>query len=219
MAIESDGRRGYLGTTMIKREQSDRKSSAASGFSLIEVMIAIVVMTIGLLAVMASFATAISATASAQEDLIARHKALDAMESIYTARNSQQLPFSSLQNIANGGVFKSGAQQLTCAGPDGIVGTADDVACTAPDTGTACPGGVECLVLPGPDGVLGTADDVTQSLGNFTRTITFNTVDLPAAEGGGVNANLIAVTVSVAYQKPGWPARIYSVSGLISSYH
>ena len=92
---------------MIKREQSDRKSSEESGFSLLEVMIAIVVMTIGLLAVMASFATAISATASAQEDLIARHKALDAMESIYTARNSQQLPFSSINNIASGGVFLS----------------------------------------------------------------------------------------------------------------
>ena len=65
----------------------------------VEVMIATVVMTIGMLAVMASFATAIIATASAQEDLIARHKALDAMESIYTARNSQQLPFSSIQNV------------------------------------------------------------------------------------------------------------------------
>jgi hypothetical protein len=78
---------------------------------------------------------------------------------------------------------------------------------------------VECLVLPGPDGVLGTADDVTQSLSNFTRTITFNTVDLPAAQGGGVNANLMAVTIAVAYTKPGWPARTYSVNGLISSYH
>ena len=182
-------------------------------------MIATVVMTIGILAVMASFATAIAATESAQEDLIARHKALDAMESIYTARNSQQLPFSSIQNIANGGVFKSGAQPLLCAGPDGIVGTADDVSCTAPDTGAACPGGVECLVLPGPDGILGNADDVTQSLANFTRTITFGAVALPVAQGGGPNPNLIAVTVTVSYIKPGWPARSYSVNALISSYH
>ncbi len=208
-----------MGTTMIKREQSDRKSSAESGFSLLEVLIAIVVMTIGLLAVMASFATAISATASAQEDLIARHKALDAMESIYTARNSQQLPFSSINNIASGGVFRSGPQQLLCAGPDGLVGTADDVACTAPDTGAACPGGVECLVLPGPDGVLGTADDVTQSLGNFTRTITFNPVLQTINGVVSTNQNLIAVTISVSYTKAGWPARTYTVNGLISSYH
>ena len=179
-------------------------------------MIATVVMTIGILALMASFATAIAATASAEEDLVARHKALDAMESIYTARNSQQLPFASINNIANGGIFLSGAQKLLCAGPDGIVGTADDVPCTAPDTGAACPGGIECLVLPGPDGILGTADDVTQTLSNFTRTIAFNQVLLPT---GGVNTNLIAISVSVTYIKPGWPARTYPVNGLISSYH
>ena len=204
---------------MTHEKQSVTKQSAEGGFTLLEVMIAIMVMTIGLLAVIATFATAISATASAQEDLVARHKALDAMESIYTARNSQQLPFASIQNIANGGVFKGGAQQLLCAGPDGLVGTADDVACTAPDTGAACPGGVECLVLPGPDVVLGTADDVTQSLSNFTRTITFGQVQLPASQGGGVNPNLVSVAITVSYTKPGWPARAYTVNSLISSYH
>jgi prepilin-type N-terminal cleavage/methylation domain-containing protein len=201
---------------MTKKKQCVRKHSTESGFTLLEVMIAIVVMTIGLLAVMASFATAITATASAQEDLIARHKALDAMESIYTSRNSQQEPFSAINNIANGGIFLAGPQPLLCAGPDGIVGTADDGACTAPDTGAACPGGVECLVLPGPDGVLGTADDVTQSLSNFTRTITFNQVLLST---GAVNSNLIAVTISVSYTKVGWPTRTYTVNGLVSSYH
>jgi type II secretory pathway pseudopilin PulG len=205
-----------LDTTMTQKKRFERKQVAEGGFTLLETMIAIVVMTVGLLALMASFATAITATASSQEDLIARHKALDAMESIYTARNSQQLPFASINNVANGGIFLSGAQQLKCAGPDGLVGTADDVPCTAPDTGAACPGGVECLVLPGADGVLGTADDVTQGLGNFTRTITFNQVLLPS---GAVNENLIAVTVSLSYTKPGWPARTYSVNGLISSYH
>src|SRR6202167_1651689 len=140
---------------MTQENESVGKYQAQRGFTLLEVMIATVVMTIGILALIASFATAVAATASAQEDLIARHKALDAMESIYTARNSQQVPFASINNIANGGIFLSGAQSLRCAGPDGIVGTADDVDCTAPDTGVACPGGVECLGLPGPDGVLG----------------------------------------------------------------
>ena len=216
MAFTSAGRYLDLDTTMTQKKQSRRKRSTESGFTLLEVLAAIAVMTIGMLALMASFATAISATESSQEDLIARHKALDVMESIYTARNSQQLPFAAINNVANGGIFLSGAKQLLCAGPDGIVGTADDVACTAPDTGAACPGGVECLVLPGPDGVLGTADDLTQSLSNFTRTITFNQVLLPT---GAVNANLIAVTIAVSYTKPGWPPRTYTVNGLISSYH
>ncbi len=71
------------------------------GFTLIEVMIAIVVMSVGILAVIASFATAVAATQSAEEDLIARQKVLEAMESIYTARNSQQIPFASVANVSN----------------------------------------------------------------------------------------------------------------------
>lgn len=203
---------------MKAENKSGREHRTQRGFALIEVMIAMVVLTIGLLAVLMSFANAIDATEWAQEDLIARHKALDAMESIYTARNSQQQPFAAINNVANGGIFLSGPQPLYCAGADGIVGTVDDVTgpCTAADTGAACPGNIECLVLPGPDGILGTADDVTQSLSNFTRTITFNQVYLAS---GAVNSNLIAVTVAVTYQKPGWPARTYSVNGLVSSYH
>ena len=216
MAIGSARRGMDVGSTMKQKPKFVSQQTAENGFTLIETMIAIVVMTIGLLALMATFATAITATASSQEDLIARHKALDAMESIYTARNSQQFPFASINNVASGGIFLSGAQPLLCAGADGLVGTADDAPCTAPDTGAACPGGIECLVLPGADGVLGTPDDITQGLTNFQRTITFNNVLLPS---GVVNANLIAVTIAISYQKTGWPARTYTVNGLVSSYH
>lgn len=187
-----------------------------SGFSLVEVMIAIAVMSIGLLAVVGAIATAVANTQSAQEDLIARHKALEALESIYTARNSQQIPFTSINNTGSGGIFKSGAQSLMCAGPDGLVGTTDDVACTT-FGGTTCPhGGVECWVLPGPDGVLGTADDQTMSLANFKRTITISQVLL---SNGTVNDNMIAVSVAVTYTKDNLPPRTYTVNGLISRYN
>jgi prepilin-type N-terminal cleavage/methylation domain-containing protein len=204
---------------MMQKTNSVRQQRRAQGgFSLLEVMIAMIVMTIGLLAVLMSFATAVSATEWAQEDLIARHKALDALESIYTACNSQQFPFASINSVANGGIFLSGPLPLLCAGPDGLVGTADDVSCTAPDTGAACPGGVECLVLPGPDGILGTPDDIAYGLTNFTRTIAFAPVLLPS---GLTNTNLISVTVTITYTKPGryWLSRTYTVAGLISSYH
>ena len=206
---------------MTEKKQFVKKCSTERGFTILEVMIAIVVMTTGLLAVMATFAVAITATASAQQDLIARHKALDIMESIYTARNSQQLPFSSINNTTATppGIFVPGALPLLCAGPGGIVGTADDVACNSPDTGSACPNSVECQVLPGPDGVLGTADDVTESLNNFTRTITFNPITQTVNGVTSINANLIAVSITVAYTKVGAPSRSYTVNGLISSYH
>jgi len=186
------------------------------GFTLIEVMIAIVVMAVGLLAVIASFATAISATQSAEEDLIARQKVFEAMESIYTARNSQQIPFAAVANISSGGIFLDGPHSLLCAGPDGLVGTADDVACTT-QAGANCPdGGAECMVLPGPDGILGTADDVTMSLGNFTRTIAVTPVLLA---NGNVNNNMMAISITVSYTKAGLPARSFSANGLISAYH
>jgi len=186
------------------------------GFTLIEVMIAMIVMLIGILAVMFTFATAIAATQSAEEDLIARQKVLEAMESIYTARNSQQIPFAQIANVSNGGIFKNGPQPLLCPGPDGLSGTADDVACTTA-SGATCPdGGAECMVLPGPDGILGTADDVTMSLGNFTRTITLSTVLLP---NGNPNPNMMAISISVSYTKAGIPARTFTANGLISSYY
>ncbi len=204
-----------MGAAMMQAKARTRRI-AERGFTLIETMIAMVVMTVGILAVIAVFGTAIAHTQSAQEDLIARQKTLEAMESIYTARNSQQIPFSAIANTSNGGSFSTGAQSLLCAGPDGLVGTADDVACTT-TAGVTCPnGGVECMVLPGPDGVLGTADDTIMSLSNFKRTITINQVLLPS---GAVNENMVAVTVAVSYTQAGLPSRTYTANGLISSYH
>jgi prepilin-type N-terminal cleavage/methylation domain-containing protein len=186
------------------------------GFTIIEVMIAMVVMLIGILALMFTFATAVAATQSGEEDLIARQKVLEAMESIYTARNSQQIPFASVANVSNGGIFLNGPQPLLCPGPDGLSGTGDDVACTT-SSGATCPdSGAECMVLPGADGILGTADDVTMSLGNFTRTITITPVLLP---NGTPNQNMMAINVAVSYTKPGLPSRTFTASGLISSYY
>ena len=200
----------------LRKSESGTRVAKQGGFTLIEVLIAIAVMSIGLLSVVASIATAIQATQSAQEDLIGRQKAMDALESIYTARNSQQVGFSAINNTSSGGIFLGTSQSLLCAGPDGLVGTADDVPCTT-SGGVTCPnGGAECWVLPGPDGILGTSDDVTYSLANFKRTITFSPVYLST---GGINNNMRAISISVSYTKDGLPPRTYTVNGLISSYN
>lgn len=189
-------------------------SSAQRGFTLIETMIAIVIMSIGILTLVASFATAVGATQNAQENLIARQKALEAMESIYTARNTQQINFAQIANIASGGIFTGGATQLLAAGPDGLVNTADDV--NFPANGP-CPAGPECLTLPGRDGVLGNADDVGMSLGNFTRQIQIN----PVLEADGVttdpNLKQIVVTVTYTTGISRFP-RTYTVNALISAF-
>jgi len=189
-------------------------TSAQRGFTLIETLIAIAIISIGLLTLVATFATAINATQSSQEDLITRQKALETMESIYTARNTQQINFNQIANISVGGIFTDGPTQLLSAGPDGLVNTADDIPFAASGV---CPAGPECIVLPGGDGVLGTADDKPLQLSNFTRQIQI----FPVLEADGVtiNPNLKQIVVTVSYSKSGWAqSRVYRVTGLISAF-
>lgn len=182
-----------------------------SGFSLIEVIISICIVMIALLALVGTFAAAVASTSSAQEDLVAKQKAMEAIESIYTARNTQQLGFASIANInAAGGIFKLGYQPLMAAGPDGLAGTNDDT------NYPGCPGGVECINLPGADGVLGTSDDQQMSLANFQRQITITPLLLP---DGTPNQNLKQVQIDVQYTKPGTSKpRTYTSVAYISSY-
>jgi prepilin-type N-terminal cleavage/methylation domain-containing protein len=190
-----------------------RPHNSQSGFTIIETMIAIAIMSIGIVTLIAAFATAVGATNNAQENLIARQKTLEAMESVYTARNTQQIAFARIGNIPSG-IFTSGATQLLSAGNDGLVNTADDVPFAA---NLPCAAGPECVVLPGPDGILGTPDDKALSLANFTREIRIGAV--LEADGVTVDPNLKQITVIVSYSTGGSTVpRAYSVSALISSF-
>jgi prepilin-type N-terminal cleavage/methylation domain-containing protein len=201
----------------IKRISSLRKSDQ-SGFSLLEVMFAMVVLAVGMLAVLASLGIAIGANETSQQDMIARQLASEAMESIFNARNTSQLGFQAINNTtaAPPGVFLPAALQPKCAGPDGILGTADDVACTTA-AGAVCPNaGIECLTEPGPDGIVGTADDVIVSLANYTRTITIT----PLLENGNTVPTLVLVTITINYTVPNHAgAKSYVLEEEISSYH
>ena len=110
------------------RSHARGHQSRQRGFTMIETMIAIVIMSIGIITVLAAFGTAVAATQNAQENLIARQKALEAMESIYTSRNTQQITFAQIANISSGGIFTDGPTQLLSPGPDGTLGTPDDTA-------------------------------------------------------------------------------------------
>jgi prepilin-type N-terminal cleavage/methylation domain-containing protein len=187
---------------------------AQRGFTLIETMIAIAIMGIGIITLIAAFGTAVGAAQNAEENLIARQKTLQAMESIYTARNTQQVSFAQVANIASGGIFTNGPTALWAAGPDGLVNTADDTPYAASGP---CPAGPECVVLPGPDGILGTADDVGLSLANFTRTIQINSV--LQSDGVTINPNLKQVVVTVTYTSgTSSVPHTYTVNALISAF-
>jgi type IV pilus modification protein PilV len=206
-------------TMTVNHSVSRRRSEY--GFSLLEVMISMVILAIGLLAALASLEVTMAANETSQEDMIARQLASEAMESIFNARNSSQIPFSSIANTTATppGIFVAISEQPKCEGPDGILGTADDTACLTA-AGVVCPnGGVECLSEPGPDGIVGTTDDFIVSLANFYRTITIT----PLSEDGGVTTDqtLVEVTITIKYWVPGnfGHSRTYVLNEEISEYH
>jgi hypothetical protein len=62
-----------------------------------------------------------------QEDLIARAKAKEGLESVFSARDSSQIDFSQINNKANGGIFLDDfAPIYDPPGVDGIANTDDD---------------------------------------------------------------------------------------------
>src|SRR5438093_12019869 len=117
-----------------------KQRNGSEGFSLVEFMVAMVVMLIGLVGMLGLFTHGLFAMKFGDNSLIAKEKAREALESIFTARNTQQVTFSQIKNVSNGGIFLNGFQSLKIPGNDGIAGTADD-------------GAIETMASPGPDGV------------------------------------------------------------------
>jgi prepilin-type N-terminal cleavage/methylation domain-containing protein len=159
------------------------------GFSLLEVIIASVVLTIGLLTIAAMFTSSLAVVKASEEDTIARHEAQQMIEGIFAARNTGDHPFSDFQSVAAGGIFVNGYTQALRAGPDGIMNTGDD--------GPA--------LETGPDG---------KPLANFQRQIVFNTVLLPDLTP---DPNTRQIVISIQYRIGGL-VRTYTEITYISTY-
>ena len=162
-------------------------------------MIALGVLTVGMLGAAAVFTQGMQKMASSPGDLIATQKAAEAIENVYSARNSQTLTWAQIRNVqggsgADGGVFLDGPQEIKTPGNDGVVGTTDD-------------GDVETWVLPGPDQTMGTTDDVTQTLSGYTREIKIRDIEL----------GLRSIEVTVTY-RANTGIRTYTLTTYISNY-
>ena len=198
---QSHNWREDMGAVMKKlRIRKFSSSSSSKGFGLVEVMVSMVVLTVALVGLLGAMSFAMAATQGSQQDLLAKQMATQAMESIFTARNTSQIQWLQIQNVNAGtnpdGIFLSGAQPINLAGPDGIIGTADDA-------------GAGPLTLAGADGIQGTADDVP--LTAFTRTIAITQV-------AGV-AGLRFISITIAYKAPPLNLpRTYVLTGYISQY-
>src|SRR5437588_4014694 len=129
-----------------------RRSNIESGFTLLEAMIAIVILSFGILSLAAVYAQGIQVASMTQLDYIAEKKAEEAVETIFAARDSKLLLWTNIRNVtgsggASDGVFLVPPQPLLAAGPDGLYGTSDAAQAT-----------LDVVSMePGPDKLLGTS--------------------------------------------------------------
>lgn len=198
-----------------------------SGFTLIEVMISAVILVTGLVSLAYAMGLALGTIDTAEMDSIARQKARQAMEDVFTARDTGSISFSQICNQpAAGCIFLSSStwQPLYTAGPDGIVFTSDDgtaapipgVVTRSTSSGNVLPNGcaaapcIESIDTPGPDGILGTADDVWVPLTGYTRNITITPV--------GTSGNLSQIVVTIKYTTPNGISRSVTLVALIGPF-
>jgi type II secretory pathway pseudopilin PulG len=164
-----------------------KKMAKESGFSYVDVMVAITILLVGVLGLVAAITRGIALTTVSQEMLAAKQMAASTMESVFTARELETLDFGwgSIGNVGSASVatpkFLNGDQLIyPTSGKDGIVGTADDA--------------------NGPDGVAGNGDDGSPVKG-FTRRITIT--DVPDVTRPNAPISLRKIEVRINYWTSG----------------
>lgn len=178
-------------------------------FSLIEVVIAIVIITIGLVALSGGLVVGVTLPYRSKQQAIAKQLANTVMETVISAKESAKVGFSSFDDfnatppVASPGVIRRFTGQITAiltTGPDGVYGTCDDGQTGAFNPAASCTGvGTNLVTMditPGSDGKFSTTGDnkKVQLLG-FTRQVQISdigpatkqidvTVNYPNATGG-----------------------------------
>jgi prepilin-type N-terminal cleavage/methylation domain-containing protein len=171
------------------------------GFTLLETLIAMAVMSFGILSVIAVYTQGLRTSAQGKIQFIAQAKAQAAMETLFTARDTHILSWAQINNVSQGGVFLDGPQPMLAPGPDGLIGTADDDV-SHPDTIIIGP--------PGNDDIVSTSGDQTLNLNPMmTRTILFTPVP------GTLNLNQVTITIN--YISQGQPSQFQLIC-YISNY-
>lgn len=202
------------------------------GFTLLEIMIAAILLIVVSVGLLGLFSNTVLMMKYSQDDLIAREKARQALEMILSAKTTGQLTFANPDNLENlgggsdgSGIFSIGWQPLMIAGPDGLMGTADD---GCPSTSTSCTSGTvaDSYVIPGSNGVIvntavGSASvpggAYVVPLTNFQRQIVIGSVSsLNVGSVGSGELRMITVTVRYPQHPNGW--RNYTVVSYVSSF-
>ena len=203
-----------MATAMMRRSGDFQvRKHAERGFSLIEVMMSMVILTVGLLSLASVVGLAMSATQTSQQDMIAKQLANEAYESIITARNSSQITWDDIQNVGSAncplsgapscGIFQTGTNAIYLPATAGVY---------AGIVGTSAHGAAQTLREPGPNGTYGNADDVILPLTNFQRSILITELNPPVP-------TLRSVTITMTYSAPQTSVpKTYILNSYISQY-
>jgi len=150
------------------------KSNKESGFSYIDVMIAVVIMLVGVLAMVGALSANLIRSMESEKRTMAKQLALSTIESIISAKEIMRPGviegWNSLRNVQPNlpegeidGVFLNGMNPVrTDVGWDGVAGTADD----------ACAGPGACVVP-------GEPDNTSALMQGFQRQIVITDVEDP----------------------------------------
>lgn len=184
-----------------QKKMMDQKlnKSQAEGFTMIEVIVAILILTTGLIGTAAALTFALEFGAISKNVSNGKLVIVSSVEEIESLRNSNRLDYKQIANIGNVNNtnspnpfngFSNGFQTVSLSpGPDGVNGTADD------------------LIDPGPDGEFGTGDDFTNPAlirSGYTRQIAITNLS--------GSSNLKKIEVTVRYT--GAAGKIGEISGV-----
>lgn len=116
------------------RVASGPRSGRASGFTMLEMTVAMVVLMVGLLALASAVGYALMATNRGRNVTNTKLLIVSVLEQVENLRNTGELSFGQINNIGvvdpagTAGVFRAGFNQISnLPGADGIYGTADDL--------------------------------------------------------------------------------------------
>ena len=170
------------------------RSERERGFMLMETIFSLGLLTIGLLALAGVLSRGMLHLTQGTNLPIAKHKAVEAIESVFMSRDTRIITWAEVRNYSDGGIFLDGARDIRLPGADALVNTAAD-------------GAIEQLSLPGADNLTGTSDDRMIPLTGFTREIEI--IDL--------TTDLREIRVTIEYPQ-GNGTRTYILSTYISVY-
>jgi len=167
------------------RIPSRKGPNSESGVTILEMVVAMLVLTVGLLGLAASIGYAVNVSNKGRNITNTKLLVVSCLEQIETLRNTQQLTFAQIANVGdprlatgNFAGFPTGFQPVSInPGPDGIFGTTDD------------------LINAGPDNTYGTADDFTDytwAVAGLQRQIVITSL----------STNLKRIEVTVRYPDP-----------------